>query len=164
MRPLDLSPRSSDEYEPVPPSPVVAEAARHAQDALHELLRRGAVSRRELFMSAAASAAVLSALAACSSEERASRGGTTTGGTFVVPTDPAAASTVLDNEGFVVDVQLHFLDPERNTANFGASFPQASCGATDARLCFTQDRFLDLVFAQSDTAHRGALGSAVRGH
>ncbi len=74
MRPLDLSPRSSDEYEPVPPSPVVAEAARRARDALNELVSHGVVSRRELFMSAAASAAVLSALTACSTAERAEQG------------------------------------------------------------------------------------------
>ncbi len=50
-----------------------------------------------------------------------------------------------------MDVQLHFLDPTRNAANFGRAFPQAACGASDPRLCFTQDTFLDLVFSQSDT-------------
>jgi predicted TIM-barrel fold metal-dependent hydrolase len=153
VRPLGLSPRSSDEYAPVPPSPVVAEAARRARDALRELARSGAVSRRELFVSAAASAAVLSALSACSSEERASKGSAAPGGSFAVPTttDPAAASSVLDREGLVMDVQLHFLDPARNAGNFGRGFPQAACGASDARLCFSQDTFLDLVFGQSDT-------------
>jgi predicted TIM-barrel fold metal-dependent hydrolase len=153
VRPLDLSPRSSDEYAPVPPSPVVVEAARRAREALHDLVRSRAVSRRDLFMSAAASAAVLSALSACSAAEKASTGTAPPGGSFVVPTttDPAAASSVLDREGLVVDVQLHFLDPARNGSNFGGGFPQAACGASDPKLCFTQDTFLDLVFAQSDT-------------
>jgi predicted TIM-barrel fold metal-dependent hydrolase len=131
---------------------------------MEDLVRRGAVSRRELLRTAAASASVLSALAACTSEERASRGHAPSTATFAVPTssstsaastattlDPAAASSVLDREGLVMDVQLHFLDPDRNTGGFGSGFPQADCGP-DPRLCFTQDVFLDLVFGQSDTA------------
>ena len=172
MRPLDLRPRSSDEYEPVPPSPVVTEAARRARDAMAELVRRGAVTRRDLLRSAAASAAVLSALAACTREDHAARAAAEPGGTYDVPgstttstvsasttnasspsttIDPAAASQALDHSGRVMDVQLHFLDPERNDGTFGAGFPQAACGEPDAELCFAQDRFLDLVFAQSDT-------------
>ena len=166
MRPLDLRPRSSDEYDPVPVTPVVAEAARRAREALSDLVRRGAVSRRDLLRSAAASAAVLSALSACTRAERASRGVGAPGGSFTVPgsattspsttgatsttIDPAAASTVLDGDGLVMDVQLHFLEPDRNDGGFGTSFPQASCGP-DPQLCFSQDVFLDLVFGQSDT-------------
>ena len=89
MRPLDLGPRSSDEYDPIPPSPVVVEAARRAREAMGQLVRSGAVSRRELFMSAAASAAVLSALSACSNEERAATGTSAPGGSF----DVAGAET-----------------------------------------------------------------------
>lgn len=185
MRPLDLGPRASDEYDPVPPSPVVAEAARRARAALEDLVRRRAVSRRELLRSAAASAAVLSALAACTRERAASTGATEPGGTFTVPgstttapattratasgttstvaptttsaaattttVDPDAAASVLDGRGGVMDVQLHFLDPDRNREGWGLGFPQASCGEREARLCFSQDRFLDLVFDQSDT-------------
>ena len=164
VRPLDLGPRANDEYEPLPPSPAVVEAARRARAAMHDLVRSGAVSRRDLLRSAAASAAVLSALAACAGEERSSAGRPEPGGTFDVPgsratsaastertIDPAAASTVLDRDDPVMDVQLHFLDPDRNTGGFGSGFPQASCGGPDPRLCFSQDVFLDLVFAQSDT-------------
>ena len=163
MRPLDLGPRSSDEYDPPPPTPVVEEATRRARRAMEDLVRRGAVSRRELLRTAAASASVLSALAACTSEERASQGRPSSSATFTVPAssttsatstattlDPAAASSVLDRDGLVMDVQLHFLDPDRNTGGFGGGFPQADCGP-DPRLCFTQDVFLDLVFGQSDT-------------
>jgi predicted TIM-barrel fold metal-dependent hydrolase len=176
VRPLDLGPRSSDEYEPLPPSPVVVEAARRARDAMEVLVRRGAVSRRELLVSAAASAAVLSALSACAGESRASRGAPAPGGTFEVPAssttsaasveptiDPAAASTVLDRGDAIMDVQLHFLDPDRNTAGIGAGFPQASCGP-EPRLCFSQDVFLDLVFGQSDTGIGVLSGLPLAGH
>jgi predicted TIM-barrel fold metal-dependent hydrolase len=166
-RPIDLGLRANDEYEPVPPSPVVNEAARRAREAMADLVRRGAVSRRDLLRSAAASVAALSALAACTREEKRATGQTEPGGTFTVPdttvtssapstasattVDPEASSTLLDGRGAVMDVQLHFLDPERNDGSFGGGFPQASCGEPDALLCFSQDRFLDLVFGQSDT-------------
>jgi hypothetical protein len=163
MRPLDLGPRSSDEYEPLPISPEVREATRRARAAIERLARGRAVSRRELLWSAAASAAVLSALSACTSEKRESSGAPAPGGTFTVPgsldtttasttttIDPAASSSVLDREDLVVDVQLHFLDPARNTGNFGAGFPQAACGL-GTKDCFAQDVFLDLVFGQSTT-------------
>ena len=113
----------------MPPSPVVREAARRAREAIHELVRSGAVSRRDLLRSAAASAAVLSALAACSAEEGSSRGTAAPGGTFQVPSsqstsasstvttiDPAAASAVLDDHEPVMDVQLHFLDHDADVA------------------------------------------------
>ena len=98
------------------------------------------------------------------SEERASQGrpssrrhlhragSSTTSATSTATTlDPAAASSVLDRDGLVMDVQLHFLDPDRNTGGFGGGFPQAALRRPDPRLCFTQDVFLDLVFGQSDT-------------
>jgi hypothetical protein len=178
---------------------VVREAARRAREAMDDLVRRGAVSRRELLRSAAASAAVLSALAACTRERAASRGAPEPGGTFTVPgstttaptsttattgaasttssaatttpatttpertIDPAAATTVLDGRGTVMDVQLHFLDPERNRDGWGLGFPQGRCGERDARLCFTQDRFLDLIFDQSDTTHGVLSGLPLAG-
>ncbi|MGH9004443.1 MAG: amidohydrolase family protein, partial [Acidimicrobiia bacterium] len=49
----------------------------------------------------------------------------------------------------VIDVQNHFLEPD--ALGFGSRFPQASCGA-EARLCFTIDRWADLVLGSSDTA------------
>ena len=143
---------------------------------MRELVRRGAVSRRDLLRSAAASAAVLSALSACSREDKARTGAPEPGGAYDVPgstttagtaaplpatsttsttsttIDPEAASEQLDRTGRVIDVQLHFLDPERNDSSFAAGFPQSSCGEPDARLCYSQDHFLDLVFSQSDTA------------
>ena len=173
MRPLDLRKRSSDEYEPLPLSPVVVEAARRARAAIDQLARSRAVSRRDLLQSAAASAAVLAALSSCTSEERASQGGSAPGGTFAVPTsiDTTTSSTThhdrsLDvverarlDDDFVVDVQLHFLDPALNTGEFGAGFPQASCGL-GTKECFAEDVFLDLIFGQSTTACRGPLRSS----
>src|SRR5258706_3817801 len=162
MRPLDLRRRSSDEYEPLPLSPVVTEAARRARAAIERLARSRAISRRDLLQSAAASAAVLAALSACASEQPANRGEPAPGGTFTVPgstdtttasttttIDPEESSNVLDRDDLVVDVQLHFLDPARNTS-LGDGFPQASCGL-GTRECFAEDEFLDLVFTQSTT-------------
>jgi hypothetical protein len=173
VRPLDLKPRSSDEYAPVPLSAVAVEARRRARQAIADLVDRRAVSRRDFLVSAAASAAVLSALAACSDEERAARDAPAPGGTFEVPSstttaprapgvtattiDVEAATTALDppaqgdRPAFVVDVQLHFIEPSRTDGGFGGGFPQARCGAADSRDCFAQDVFLDLVFGQSET-------------
>lgn len=180
MRLLGFGRRSSDEYEPVPLTPVVAEALRRARIEIDELVRRGAVSRRDVLRSAAASAAVLSALAACTNEERAATNGRSStlptsspGGTFDTPAsrttsstsaatviDPEAATTVLDTPlpgGMIVDVQLHFLDEQRNAdGGFGAGFPQADCPRGSVAACFALEAFLDLVFDQSQT-HVGVL-------
>ena len=153
MRPLDLSPRSSDEYAPVLPSPVVVEAARRAREALHDLVRSRAVSRsRPLHVGRCVRCGALGAERMLCGGEGEQRDRAAWRVVRAADDDrPAAASSVLDREDLVVDVQLHFLDPARNGSNFGGGFPQAACGASDPKLCFTQDTFLDLVFAQSDT-------------
>lgn len=81
------------------------------------------------------------------------------GGTLDVPptaaTDPelATSTTHVAAGTLLIDVQNHLLDYELHpdAADFGAGFPQASCDAGDSRLCFTPQRWADLVFAQSDT-------------
>ena len=141
--PLDLGPRSSDEYDPPPATPVVEEAARRSRRAMEDLVRRGAVSRRELLRSAAASASVLSALSAAR-RARPARS-VPSSATFSVPAssstsvtsttttlDPAAASSVLDNDEFVMDVQLHFLDPTATPVASGGGFPKRTAAPTPA--------------------------------
>ena len=126
-------------------------------------------------------AAGLIALAACTDEKRRAQPSSTTtrstttstttqstststtalgpGGTLDVPptaaTDPELATTTthLAAGTLLIDVQNHLLDYELHpdAADFGAGFPQASCDAGDSRLCFTPQRWADLVFAQSDT-------------
>ncbi len=51
------------------------------------------------------------------------------------------------------DSQTHFLEYDLSAPsdNFGGSFPQASCGESDPRACFSIDRYLDEVFLRSDT-------------
>jgi hypothetical protein len=93
---------------------------------------------------------------ACDQEERqANRPGTGAGGDFDLPEEAgsepdAAAEALAPGAGeVIIDVQTHFLDPD--TIGFGRNFPQANCGA-DARLCFTIDRWANLVLGSSDTA------------
>jgi predicted TIM-barrel fold metal-dependent hydrolase len=52
----------------------------------------------------------------------------------------------------VVDVQNHLLDyvMHPDGADF-TGFPQAACGDDDPRMCFSPERWSDLVFRQSDT-------------
>ncbi len=147
-----LEPRSNDEFVAPPATPVAAEAVRRAYAAA----RRLGLSRREFLRSAFGTALALTALGACEGEERqARRPGTGPGGDYDLPpeagSDPDAAAEALApaTGEVVIDVQTHFLDPD--TGGFGRGFPQANCGA-EARLCFSIDRWADLVLGSSDTA------------
>ena len=146
-----LRPCSNGEFVPTPPSDVVVEAGRRALATAEQAERRTGIDRRRFL-----TAATLVALGACSKES----GGGDAGGFDVPPeatTDTTAADEVLgpttttapDEVGeVIVDVQTHFLEP--NTG-FGAGFPQANCG-DDPSLCFTIDRWADLVLSSSDTS------------
>jgi uncharacterized protein len=168
-RPLRLGRASSDEYDPLPLSPVVREATKRARETLDREARRHGMSRREFLGTASASAVVLAALAACARESGQATG-TTAAGTYSVPsetavdteaatsalgpgtTEAAGPATAAVATGAVMDVQLHFLDPASNGGGFGQGFPQAACGAADSRDCFDQETFLRLVFDESETA------------
>ena len=141
-----LRPASNGEYLPPAPSAVVVEAGRRALVAAESASRRTGLDRRRFL-----TAATLVALGACSKE---SGGGDA--GDFTVPqeatTDTTAAEEVLGpttDAEVIVDVQTHFLEPD--TLGFGAGFPQSSCG-DDPALCFTIDRWADLVLGSSDTS------------
>ena len=141
-----LRPTSNGEHVPLPPSDVVREAGRRALDAADAASRRTGLDRRRFL-----TAATLVAITACSKES----GGGDAGG-FDVPeeatTDTTAAEEVLGpttDAEVIVDVQTHFLEPD--TVGFGGGFPQANCG-DDASLCFTIDRWADLVLGSSDTS------------
>ena len=118
----------------------------------------------------------LIALQACSNEERAANPTTapsrptstsvaaptsTTlgpGGTLTVPPEAtmepelATTTTHVPDGALVVDVQNHLLDyvMHPDGADF-TGFPQAACGEDDPRMCFSPERWADLVFQQSDT-------------
>ncbi|MGH9040985.1 MAG: amidohydrolase family protein, partial [Acidimicrobiia bacterium] len=147
-----LEPASNDEFIAPPATPVAAEATRRA----YAEARRLGLTRREFLRSTFGTALALSALVACNREERtANRSGSGAGGDFDLPdeagSDPDAAGEALapDAGEVVIDVQNHFLDPD--TLGFGRNFPQANCGA-EARMCFTIDRWAELVLGSSDTA------------
>lgn len=140
---------SNGEVAPPRPDPVVVEAARRAAESASVDARRLGMDRRRFLRSSLGTAAALAALGACRDES--GTGGA--GGTFATPAEPdpdAAATTLGPQQGeVVIDVQTHFLDPD--LGGFGAGFPQAGCG-DDAALCFTIDRWADLVLGGSDTS------------
>src|SRR3712207_1730669 len=157
--PIELGPVSSDEYVPLPISPIVAEAARLAMAAASDSARRTNMSRRAFLRSAAGYASVLFFLNACARE--AARNGpepATPGGAFDVSSEAAidqeAARAAIGGEEFVFDVQSHLLqfDLEQPLGSFfGQNFPQAGCGDGDPRACFSIDHYLEEIFLSSDT-------------
>jgi hypothetical protein len=159
--PIKLNPCSNGEYVPPPTSPLVREAVRRAHATAEANARRLGLSRRQFLAGLCGSAVTLSALAACASDDSRSRGAGDPGGTFDLPpestVDPDAAAEALTGDEFVMDVQNHVLeyDAAFGTADaplFGGGFPQASCGAADPRDCYSIDRYLDLIFLESDTS------------
>jgi hypothetical protein len=115
------------------------------------------MSRRDFLVTSMATAAVFVAVQACSSDEHVARTGRQPGGRLNVPEDstiaPEAAQDALGGDEFVFDLQTHFLEYDLSapTGNFGSGFPQASCGESDARACFSVDYYLDEIFLRSDT-------------
>jgi predicted TIM-barrel fold metal-dependent hydrolase len=156
--PIKLHPCSNGEFVPPPPTPVVREAVRRARAESDRLARRLGMSRRHFLQTLSGAAVALTALQACSDEAQRADPTTSTsgpGGRFELPpestTEPAAATTVLAGEEFVLDVQGHLLEGG-DAAGFGSGFPQASCGEDDPSACFTAERFLEEVFLRSDTS------------
>ncbi len=136
--PILLDPASSDEYRPLPLSPVVREARRRAWADAADNARRLGMSRRDFLRTSMGAATVLLALNACSKEEAANRG-TTPGGTFDVPEEAGideetSTSVLVDDTGLpVIDAQAHFLEYDLtkplDPTFFGSGFPQANCGS-----------------------------------
>ena len=149
--PIELGAVSNGETAPIAPSRVLRETARRARELIDRQSRRRGVPRRDFLRTAMASAAVLLTLDACSNEASDGR----SGGTLRVPedatVDPDVAHHALGGDEFVMDVQTHFLELDP-AAPFGdPGFPQSSCGATDPRLCYSIDRYLEELFVRSDT-------------
>jgi hypothetical protein len=163
--PLKLEPHqlcSNSECAPPRPSEVVLEAMRRARRLADENARRLGMDRRDFLVSSMGAATALWALAACSSEsseDRAGRGGgggNDPGGTFAVPeeatVDADAALEALGSDQPVVDAQTHLLEyPAGVAGGLGGLFPFGECGEDDADLCFTTERWIEELFARSDT-------------
>jgi uncharacterized protein len=149
--PVKLHPCSNGEFLPPPTSPVAREAAKRTRLAAEANARAIGMSRRQFLLSSMGTATMLSVLAACTND--ATQG--SPGGTFVTPTDaqrdPDVAADALGGDEFVFDVQGHFLEFSHDYTGPFPGFPQASCDEGDARVCFSVDVFLDLIFNKSDT-------------
>jgi uncharacterized protein len=154
--PIKLGPCSNGEFVPARPTELVLEAARRARIACEENARRTGMSRRDFLLSICGAATTLTVLAACSKEQHA---GKEVGGTYTVPpeatTETTAARSAIGGDGFVMDVQTHFLEYDETNATqtyWGNIFPQSRCGEADSRECFSTGHFLDLLLASSDTS------------
>ena len=154
--PIKLNPCSNGEFVPAPATDLVLEAARRAREACDVNAKRTGVSRRDFLLSICGAATTLGVLAACSKEKD---GAKVVGGTFTIPpeatTETTAAREVIGGEGFVMDVQTHFLEYDETNATqtyWGNIFPQSSCGEADSRDCFSTGHFLELLLASSDTS------------
>lgn len=159
--PIKLGPASNGEFLPRPLGKVEIEAIRRTKDEAARYARRLGVGRRDFLRSIGGAALMLGAIAACGAEEKRSRG-ERAGGTYKTPDDPAdedAAAAALSGNEFVFDVQTHYLNFELGAAGgftglqgLADSFPQSRCGEADSKACFSVEQYLDLLFAQSDTA------------
>jgi predicted TIM-barrel fold metal-dependent hydrolase len=86
------------------------------------------------------------------------------GGGYALPREApfelAAAEQAVGGAEFILDVQLHHVDPHGAWRQRGGdgwerglrSFPNAGCGKTDAIECFSSEQLLKDVFLDSDTA------------
>lgn len=164
--PIKLEPCSNTEYLPLPMSDVVKETIRRARIACDENARRLGMPRREFLMSSMGAATTLAVLAACSSESTSdgsagsSDGTTGPGGTYDVPDeatiDVDAALETLGSDQPVIDVQTHLLEypPDMEEAGLVASLFASfrdDCTTEEANECFRTDRWIEEVFARSDT-------------
>jgi hypothetical protein len=161
--PVEFGPVSNGEFDPEPAlPPVLCETIRRARADCETTARRLGMSRREFLLSLCGAAATFLALDACSREaHRASPGAITSapGGTYEVPPgaalEPESAFEALGGEEFVFDIQGHLLEyhlnPVLNGQDFWQAFPQKDCGEDDARVCYSIEHFLELMFLRSDT-------------
>lgn len=154
--PIKLEPCSNGEFMPRPMSAVEAETIRRTNEAAEDHARRLGLSRRTFLRSVSGAALMLLTLDATA---RASRAGAA-GGRYLLPTsascDVDAARSVLAGNEFVFDVQVHYLNYDLSTpgtnAGIGALFPQAACGESDPRACFSVDTMIEEMFLKSDTS------------
>jgi hypothetical protein len=149
--PLELGPVSNGETAPTPITPLLRETARRARLLIDRQARRRGMARRDFLRTTMATAAVLLTLDACSSESNDGRAG----GRVRVPedasVDPDTARATLGGDEFVMDVQTHFLELDPAAPFPDPGFPQSSCGASDPRLCYSIDHYLEELFLRSDT-------------
>jgi len=149
--PIKIGPCSNGEFVPRPASRFTREVARRTRLAAEHNARVLGMSRRQFLLSSMGAATMLTVLGACSND--ADEG--SPGGTFSVDPeaqrDPRAAAESIGGDEFVFDVQGHFLEYSHDFPGRAPAFPQSSCGEQDAKDCYSVDKFLDLIFNNSDT-------------
>jgi predicted TIM-barrel fold metal-dependent hydrolase len=155
--PIKLEPCSNGEFLPRPMSAVEAETIRRTNEAADDHARRLGLSRRTFLRSVSGAALMLFTL---DTVARSSRAGAT-GGRYALPAsascDVDAARSVLAGDEFIFDVQVHYLNydlaqPGGGGAGIGSLFPQARCGESDPRACFTVETMIEEMFLKSDTS------------
>jgi uncharacterized protein len=157
--PIKFGPCANDEYSPLPLSPLSRETMRRARDACEVNARSTGLSRRQFLLSVCGAATTLLVLDACS-KDQAGRAGQRPGGTFDIPkeatTEPDAARSAISGDEVIFDVQSHLLDyrvdPAVQGQAFPLGFPQAKCGESDPKDCFSTAHYLDEIFLRSDTS------------
>jgi hypothetical protein len=166
--PIKWGPCSNGEFVPPPLSPLLQEVQRRSLETADVHARKLGLSRRQFLSTLSGAAVCLATLTACANEEKKAATGTstTTGGIFSVPStatiDTAEAAEYLAGDEFIMDVQTHFVDYDPSVALgasqtfFGQQFPFASCEAgqeaSDGRVCFGMESYLDEMFLKSDTS------------
>ena len=158
--PIKLHPCSNGEFMPPPATPA---GARGGPPGPGRRPRRtpaaSGMSRRRFLLSSMGAATTLAALSACAERGGAGRVARLDRRAAPTPSRPrpttepdAAKDAVLGGEEFIFDVQTHFLDHEpRRARPRRRRSRRTRCGEQDARDCFTVDKYLDLLFNQSDT-------------
>ena len=155
--PIKLHPCSNGEFMPPPATPLVRETARRARAqaednarrlgcrAAASCARRWARRRRSRCSSACANEAAQDASPGSTAgrhlrhpARRHHRAGRGHGGGWAARSSSWTCRRTSSTTN-------------HDVPNLGVGFPQNACGEQDARDCFTVDKYLDLLFNQSDT-------------
>jgi uncharacterized protein len=152
--PIKLGPCSNGEYTPPPTSEMVREAVRRARAMCDDNARRVGMDRRRFLLSSMGAATTLAALGACAFESSGGR----SGGTYDVDeeamVDADAARETLGGGQPVIDMQTHFLEypPDYDGFHLGQLWEAfRDCGDETLDECFNTARWIEELFARSDT-------------
>jgi uncharacterized protein len=154
--PIKIDAASNGEYAPVPLTAAAREANARAREAAGTAARRLGMPRRGYLVSLLGAAASLQAM------DSAFAAAGHRGGRYVLPREApyefAAAEQALGGNEFIVDVQLHHVDPRGAWRKRGGGwegalrgFPNSACGKADHVECFSSEQLLKDVFYDSDT-------------
>ena len=153
--PIKLDSTSNGEFAPVALDGAARAARACAHAALDDAARRLGQERRRYLVSLLGAAATLGAF------NRAFAAAGRDGGRYALPPEApyemAAAQSALAGDEFILDVQLHHVNPQgawRRRAGPDAfrGMPNSRCGQADHVECFSSGALLKEVFLDSDTA------------